>query len=247
MRYRRSFEKARAPAAVLLLVFCLAGCSQGETDPMNRYYRAVYVLQSLGGHAATESESLPDRVRYSDETESLLHHPDKRLVLERLADDLAAARPVRPRAQLFEAYARLALGERDQAASLLMSYVVENEYHPAHYALLSDILRDLEDNASLLLISREWSERDPVCREERALNAFAALFNLGRLDEAARYLEEARQCLAWRAPPRQAKLLLARGQAGEAEALINAAASGDPEHEPQIRRAWGLIRDREKL
>lgn len=41
---------------------------------------------------------------------------------------------------LFAAYARLALGQQEEAARLLNTYVAEAPYNPNHYALLCEAL-----------------------------------------------------------------------------------------------------------
>lgn len=217
----------------------------GGRGPEARYYRAVYLLRSFGGPAAAEEESIPARVAYADETESLFHHPDKILVLRHVAEDLADLSPQIPRAALYEAYARLGLGERESAARLLMRYVVDAEYSPRHYALLCRILYEIRDYPSLLLMCREWSERDPECREDRDEYAFAAFYNLGRHADALRLARRQGHCLGGLAALYAAKALLAMGQEDQAEALLREALdphSGQGEH---LRRLWERLRDRE--
>ena len=211
------------------------------------YYRAVYVLQSLGGPAAEEEEVIPPRVPYLDETESLLHHPDKILVLQQVADMLAAADGSRPRAPLFEAYARLALGERERAAALLTRYVIESEYSARHYSLLCENLYSLQDNTSLLLICREWAERDSICLENRAYYLWAVLHNLGRHADAARSAEKDAGCLGWRAGVYAAKSRHALGEAAQAEQLVQKTVARFPNDGLQIRRLWEQLKDRETV
>ena len=208
------------------------------------YYRAVYVLQSLGGPAVEEEEAIPSRVPYLDETESLLHHPDKILVLQQVADMLAAADGSRPKAPLFEAYARLALGERERAAALLTRYVIENDYSARHYSLLCENLYSLQDNTSLLLICREWAERDSICLENRAHYLWAVLHNLGRYADAARSAEGDAGCLGWRAGVYAAKSRHALGEAELAERLVQKTVARFPADRQQIRRLWDQLRDR---
>ncbi len=219
----------------------------GGTDsriPLESYYRAVYLLQRLGGPAAEEAEAVPGRVPYLDETESLAHHPDTIQVLQRAAEELAAAEGLRPKAPLFEAYARLALGERERAAQLLTRYVAVNSYEARHYALLCETLYSLSDYSSLLLICREWAERDAACREERAYYLWAALHNRGRYADAARSAAEGRACLGWRAEVYGAKSLFEAGDAGQAEKLVSELQVRFPEEARQIARLWELLRDK---
>ncbi len=98
---------------------CASQAAARLSPEMERYYRAVYVLQCFGGPAAEEKVAIPPRVRRSDEAESLRFHPDRLQVLRNLADDLAELAPHIPEARLFEAYARLSLGRHRQAAVLL--------------------------------------------------------------------------------------------------------------------------------
>lgn len=209
--------------------------------------RAVYVLRSFGGPAAGEEEIIPGRVAFSDETESLLHHRDKIFVLGQIADDLALSRKVSPKAALYEAYARLALGQRQEAVSLLMAYVVESPYLPDYYALLCENLHTVGDYASLLLICYEWRERDASCREERASLTFVALYNLGRVEEALRFVKSQQACLGWRATVYEARAKSALGRDDEAERLVQAAIQKAPDEANQIRRFWTIVRGKEKL
>lgn len=228
-------------------LYHLMGYGKGAPMPLESYYRAVYVLQHLGGPAAEELEDIPAGVRYLDETESLLHHPDTIQVLQRVADDLAEARRSRPKAPLFEAYARLSLGERERAVSLLTRYVVENEYQARSYALLCENLYALSDYTSLLLICREWAERDATCLENRAYYLWAAMHNLGRYADAARGVAGQGRCLGWRADIYEAKSLAASGHRGQAENLVSGTLARFPEEARQIRRLWEQLRDRESV
>jgi len=214
----------------------------GRQQPEDSYYRAVYVLQRLGGPAAFEQEPVPARVPYQDATESLLHHPDTIQVLWRLAADLAAAHRDRPKAPLFEAYARLALGEREQAAALLTRYVVENEYQARHYALLCENLYALGDFISLLLISREWAGRDVSCREDQSYYLWAALHNLGRYADAVRSVQGQEDCLGWRAGVYAAKSLLEDGHGDQAESLVILTGQRFFDQVLQIRRLWEQLK-----
>lgn len=215
--------------------------------PEESYYRAVYVLQSMGGLAAQERESIPSRVKYADATESLLHHPDKIMVLQTVADELSGAGRTRPRAALFEAYARLALGEKERAAALLMRHVVESEYDPAHYALLCECLYALSDDTSLLLICREWEEREPACREERTRLLWTALFNLGRLADAEEFAAKEEPCLGWQAGVYAAKAALEQAGEDAAELRLQGALRRYPQQGALALRLWERIKDKERM
>lgn len=221
--------------------------SDGAQRQDLRYPRAVFVLQSLFPQAADEEETIPARVAYDDDTESLFHHPDKIFVLRHVADELAAMGAGRPKAPLFEAYARIALGEREAAVQLLTRYVVENEYNAAHYALLCANLHELGDALSLLLICREWGERDVSCREERVRYTFTALYNLGRHGDAAACLAKEGACLGWQAAVYEAKLALAQGRADEAEAVLQKAREAFSNEALPINRMWEQVKDWERL
>lgn len=246
---RRSDNKGRVLPWLFLLcgLALLAACSGGKASPEDRYLRAVHVLRSFGGPAAAEDENIPARIIYSDETNSLLHHRDKIFVLGHIAGDLAASRQISPRAALYEAYALLALGRRQEAATLLAAYVVENEYRLDHYALLCQNLYALGDWPTLLLICYEWRERDPQCSEERCRLTVAALFNLGRFAEAGRYIGEQKSCLGWQAVVYQARCLSAMNDEAGAQALVKAAERDFPVQSSQVRRLWGMLGAREKL
>jgi tetratricopeptide (TPR) repeat protein len=220
------------------------GESAGADD---RYYRAVYVLQRIGGPAAAETEAIPRHVALADETESLLHHSDKILVLRRIADTLAETGQSRPKAPLFEAHARLALGERRRAANLLLRYVAENGYVPGHYSLLCESLYALSDFLSLLLICREWEERDPGCREDRSRYLWAALYTLGRYADAEASMQKEEACLGWRAGVYAAKAALAAGNPGKAEKHLEQSLERFPDRNLSIRRLWEQMKDKERI
>lgn len=244
-----------ACAVFIVFVLLLAGSgiayimaySTGGAAPEERYYRAVYVLQSLGGPAAAEKEAIPPRVIYTDATESLLHHPDKILVLRHVADQLSAAEQDHPKAALFEAYARLALGERERASALLMRYVVESEYDAGHYAMLCESLRGLGDMTSLLLIGREWEEREEGCRKDRAQYLWVALYNLGRYADAEAFAAGRAACLGWQAGVFAAKAALAQGKHETAEEHLEKTRRAYPEQALSISRAWNQLKSRESL
>lgn len=207
-----------------------------------RYFRAVYLLRSMGGPAAAEKENVPSRVVFDDETESLLHHPDKIQVLQRIADDLAASGTDRARARLYEAYARLGLGDKQTAAALLMGHVVDSDYNAEHYALLCRTLHDIEDYVTLLIICREWEERDPSCREDRIRYTYAALFNLGRYGDAETCMLESRRCLGWQSGVYAARAAFAGGEEGRAETILEHAAREYSADRERMYRLWDRLR-----
>ncbi|MDL2266508.1 hypothetical protein LJC46_00785 [Desulfovibrio sp. OttesenSCG-928-G15] len=230
-----------------LLLLAAAGiCSRVSSSPETvehaRYYRAVHVLQHLSVHAAEEPEAIPMRVAYDDATESMLHHSDRIQVLKRIANDLASYRSEMPRAALYESYARLALGDRKQATYILTRYVVENTYEPRHYALLCQNLHEQGDHASLLLMCREWAERDKTLRKDRARYLWIALYNLGRFEDAEQSLDEHADCLGWRALVYSAKTALAQGNAAEAEKLYQKAVNAYSDKSIQIKRLWDKLK-----
>lgn len=216
--------------------------SSGGKIPGERYYRAVHVLQKIDANARTVEESIPVRVTYHDDTEALLHHPDKILILHHLADELAAMRRERPKARFYEACARLALGERKKAVTLLSGYVIENDYKASHYDMLCEALYELEDYRSLLLICLEWQERDPACQENRLRFTWAAQFNLGRYAAARRVMQGEGPCLGWRAAVFDAKTALAENGEAEAKLLLEQALARFPDYQMQIMRLWNILK-----
>ena len=237
----------------LLLFLCLAGLtavglyllmeySAGGMVPEERYYRAVYVLQKMDANARMENEDIPVRVTSSDDTENLLLHPDKILVLQHLADELAAVRKKKAKAVFYEACSRLALGERGIAVKLLSDYVIENEYNASHYAMLCRALYDLEDYKSLLLMCREWQERDPACREDRTRYVWAAQYNLGRYADARRVAGEESQCLDWRTVAYDAKAVLAEQGEAKAKIILEQGLAKHPDRSMQILRLWNILK-----
>ena len=226
------------------VVLWLMAYSPGGGVPEERYYRAVYVLQRMGGPAAEEKVDIPRRVTYADATESLLHHPDKIFVLRRMAEDLAASRGSMPQAALFEGYARLALGEREAAAELLAQYVCDSPYAFRHYDLLCNTLHALGDYSSLLLMCGEWRERDPACNAERMIYVWSALYNLERYAEAKSYMLGEGACLGWQARVYAAKAALAMGQTGEAHQFLEEARKAFPHDTLNIQRLWNGLKEK---
>jgi tetratricopeptide (TPR) repeat protein len=241
--------KRRRLPGLLLLAALAAGLwglfgpylfSHGRGDsPEDRFLRAVYLLQRLGGPAAEERVDIPRRIRVSDATESLAHHPDTIFVLRSLADDLAAlASGGMDQALLFEAYARIGLGESEAAGKLLARYVAERPYEERHYARLCSLLEETGDYQSLLLISTEWRDRDPVCRENRLIFTWLALCRTGRLPEAGQLLERWGACLGWRRYLYAARTSLAAGRTGEADRLRNMAKDSREASPEAVEALW---------
>jgi hypothetical protein len=196
---------------------------RGES-PEDRFLRAAYVLQRLGGPAREEILDIPRRIRLADATESLVHHPDTVFVLNTLAGDLAGLAAEGPdQAPLFEAYARMGLGQAKAAGKLLARYVADHPYEERHYARLCSLLEETGDYQTLLLISTEWRDRDPVCRENRLIFTWLALCRTGRLQDAGRLLERNGACLGWRQYLYAARTSLAAGRLEEADRLRNLA------------------------
>ncbi|MDL2316168.1 hypothetical protein LJC59_03705 [Desulfovibrio sp. OttesenSCG-928-A18] len=238
----------------LLLLVCAAslaawrvysGAPAKKEEALDRYLRAVYVLQSLGGPAAAEREDIPARIRGSDAAESLLHHPDKIFILQHIADELAQTGDLTPRAALFEAYARLALGERQRAVALLTRYVMEDDYESSHYEILAANLYELRDYSSLYLICREWAERDAACRENRTRYTWTSLYNLKRFGQSLEYMQKQAPCLGWQARIYAAKSALASGDARSAEEMLLETLERFPADATLIQRMWEQLRDRE--
>lgn len=226
---------------------CCRVASSPETVPHARYYRAVHILQHISPLAAEEPEAIPMRVVYDDATESMLHHTDKILVLKRVANDLASYRSEMPKAALYEAYARLALGDRKQAAYILTRFVVESPYEARHYALLCENLYKQGDAASLLLMCREWEERDKSPRKDRARYLWAALYNLGRYGDARESLLQHGECLGWRAHVYSAKTALALGKPDEAEKFMKEALGTYSAKSLHIQRLWDKLKPSDKV
>jgi hypothetical protein len=212
-------------AAVPVWFFARSAGDGRQGEAAERYLRAVYVLQSLGGPAAEEKEDIPQHIVYSDASEDLLHHSDKIFVLKRSAEELAALGGAFPRAGLFEAYARMRLGEHEAAARLLSRYVAENEYRPAYYALLCDNLVESADYVSLLLFCREWKEKDPSCNRVRARYTLAALYKTGSCEDIALRARAESACLGWEAEVYAAEAAQACGDDEGARRLLQKAGS----------------------
>ena len=228
-------------------LYFIVNFTAGAAIPRERYFRAVLVLQGLSEPAAAEKETIPARVPYADATESLLHHPDKIFVLGRVAEEFAHMRQEEPKAALFEAYARLGLGDRREAARLLTAYVVESDYNARHYALLCRLLHELGEYSSLLLICREWFERDPSCRGDRLRLTWTALHNMERYGQAREYMRTEGSCLGWQAQVYAAKSALALGEKHEADAVLETVLERHADDAALIHRLWNLLKDKVRV
>ncbi len=217
----------------LFAAVCAASCgkdffSKGTVDtPHDRYLRAIFVLQRIGCvPAEEETVRIAERIKRDDAAESLLHHPDKIFVLRSIALELADIgrdRDAFPDAPLFEAYARMGLGEYAEARDLLLQHVVEHDYRSGRYGVLCRILEMLGDNETLLLIAAEWNERDPVCLPERTQYAWAARLRLKRYAEAKNLMLRNAPCMGPPAYVYAAAAARAEGSEEEARALLRAA------------------------
>ena len=228
-------------------LYLLMEYSGGGAVPQEQYYRAVYVLQSFGGPACLEAEQIPRRVIASDDTESLLHHPDKILVLRHIADELAKTGREQPKAAYYEACARLALGDKESAADLLTRYVIDAKYNAGYYAMLCRNLYELGDYTSLLMMCQEWQERDAACREERIRFAWSALYNLGRYQQALRHMRDEGGCLGWEAGVYVAKTALALKGEAEAELMLEHALDRYAGNTMQILRLWNILKAKNRV
>jgi tetratricopeptide (TPR) repeat protein len=237
---------ALAVGATLWLWLSPSAPSDEDRD-RDRYFLAVYVLQQLDEPARRVQENIPARVRRFDATESLLHHPDKIFVLEYLADELAKTGKGEAKALYFEACARLALGERRRVADLLTRYVIQTEYNRLCYALLCETLHSLGDDLSLLLICREWRERDPERCPERCRYTWTALYNLARYDQALAFLRDEAACLGWEAQVFEAKTVLALQGESSARLILERALERDPAGAARIERLWNSIKEKYRV
>jgi hypothetical protein len=196
----------------------------GLSSQMERYYRAVSVLQYMGGPAAEDPVAVPRRIASCDATESLQHHPDKIFVLRTIADDLHSLSGAVQDAPLFEAYARLSLGEREKAADLLYAYLSTVPYKERHYALLASLLCEQREYTTLYLVCREWMERAPSCLSQRAIFTWTALFALGRYADARDAMLESGGCMGWKSYLYAARAALAMNDGPGVDALLKKAA-----------------------
>ena len=206
-----------------------------------RFLRAAYVLQHIDPNAATEKLEFPRAVARDDTVNGLLHHTDKVFVLQHLAQELEACTATSPKASLFAAYARLALGQQGEAARLLNSYVAEGPYNPNHYALLCEALSHAGEYALLYVTCLEWAERAEDCRKDRALFLWRALMHLERPDEAAENALQASPCLGNEAQVYAARALWGAGKEAQALALVEGAAKAAPAERDKINLLWNRL------
>ena len=202
------------------------------------FLRSVYVLRSFSSHARQESLAIPRRVVTADATESLLRHHDSKLVLRQIAGDFATIGNRHEDAALYEAYARLELGQNKEAAALLESYVGTAPFEARRYALLCKTLRGLDDWLTMYIMAKEWAERSSACRAEQVEAEWQALYGLGRFAEAAALAGKQAPCLGWPAGVYEASAINAMGKNREAAALIARAIDSFQGKETEIIRLW---------
>ena len=229
---------------VLVAVYLRGEASRRLDSVALEYYRAVLVLQTMSPAAAEEKEVIPPQVRYHDSTESLLHHSDDIFRLRAIASALREVGAAYPKARLFEAYARLGLGEKESATGLLSAYVAENPYEPRQYELLCELLQESGDAAALYLITQEWLEHDSSCREDRLLHTWVALSRMGRHRDAAALMEGGRSCMGWRAALYSARSLFALGDEKAGEEMIQRAVDVFPDARGAILLEWERVKGR---
>ncbi len=215
--------------------------AQKISPQMEAYYRAVYILQKMGGPAATEPVIVPRQIARLDSTENLLHHPDKIFVLTSIVKDLQKLGPSLSDAQLFEAYAHLALGERQQAADALSAYVASAQYQERHYVLLTTLWHDLGDYTSQYLMSLEWGQRDPACNEKQIFSTWNALCNLSRYSDAKNLMLRSSSCLGWASQVYAAKAASALNDEAGAKKLLKEATHMPSASPTEVDALWGRL------
>lgn len=211
--------------------------TQAEEPPEDRFLRAVYVLQKLGGPAAAEDVDMPWKIRVHDNTESLLHHSDKVFVRHLLAAELETLQAEGiEEAALFEAYVRADLGENARAKNLLIAYVAEHPYQNRHYVLLCSLLDKLKEYGTLRTICAEWRAKDAACLPERVTFTWLALCHLGRFAEARDFMLLNSDCLGWRHLVYAARAAQALGYDEEADGYMKMAEEG-ADYVPSVAEA----------
>lgn len=212
--------------------------AQSEAD-LNRYYRAVAVLQTINEDAKQEKEEIPRAVFTQDETESLIHHADELYVYKVVADELSGLEQHIPRARLFGAYARLALGQRLEGTRLLMDYVTDiEEVVDRHYVMIVENLAALEDWTSVYIICLEWEEKKSQCSQIRTLYAWKALTELKRHEAALQMLARNETCLGWKLPVYEAISTYSLGKAAQARQVLADGKKKYPQETGQIANLW---------
>ena len=239
---------------VCMLTFLLTGVPGGsspggEPDSFEheRFYRAAFILKFLDENSRKDPLVIPSRIAHADATESLLHHPDRIFVLRTLSSELASVRRAVPKAPLYEAFARLALGEKQKGAELLILYVGGTGFDAAQYRLLCRTLSEMKDYPTLHIICREWAER--AKREaaetggdaERAKFGWEAMHGLGRYAEARFFVLQEKASLGWRASVFAAQSALAQGDETEARQIIAEAIAAYRQSEAEILRQWETV------
>ena len=249
--------KASLLCLACLVLFLFAGSPDESTAGVapdsfdhERFFRAAFILKSLDNNARNHALVIPARTVQTDATESLLHHPDRIFVLRTLASELAAVQRTVPKALLYEAFARLALGEKPLGAELLARYVGETEYDAAQYRLLCRTLSEIRDYSTLHIICREWTARADGAglskgdAAERASLGWEAMHGLRRYAEARHYVLKETKHLGWRASVYAAQSSLAQGDEAGARQLINEAINAHKGSETEILRLWENVSSR---
>lgn len=225
----------------LIGLICFPACALCAQDPaeLTRYYRAVAVLQRIDKLAKLENELIPSSIYDQDETESLIHHPDTLYVYQVVADELAQLEDHFPKAKLFGAYARLALGETLQGVELLLDYVGEtSDTSNWHYGLIAEKLAGLEDWTSLYIICLEWEEKNNECVQSRATYEWQALMQMGRHEAALLALAKNENCLDWKFPVFTAMSTYSLGQHQQAKKILLDGKKKYPQYAQQMLNLW---------
>lgn len=244
MRLRTIATGLTAAVCICLAVWFGLNRKQAHTAAMEeelRFMRAAYVLQHLDANAAAEKVAILPAIKRDDTVNGLLHHTDKVFVLQHLAQELEACTQTVPAASLFAAYARLALGQQEEAARLLNTYVAEAPYNPNHYALLCEALSNAGEYALLYMTCLEWAERAQDCRKDRVLFLWRALMHLERPEEAAELALQGGGCLGSEAQVYAARALVGAGKEAQALALVEGAAKAAPAEREKIFLLWNRL------
>lgn len=254
--FRRALTINRMKKILLHTIFCVflglapAGAAWGAqklSPAEQRFYRAVYVLQSLGGPAAGEKITIPGTVRLSDATESLVNHPDKTFALRQATEELNALSLAMPEALLYAAYGNLILNEQQKAVDQLRRYTDQAGYRAAPYELLCGALYSMRDYAALEKVLEEWEKKEPQCLEAKLLFTFSLLYHQGKYAEAGQYLARMQPCGSWKAQVFAAMATRAMGHSRQAESEIENIRKAYPREDRNIELFWERLKARESF